>query len=203
MYLAKWTPSIDNRDAMQRSLLITLGLCAMLTACSASGGNNPLTQARQSDELADTLANLTINHDPIMEDATIKALVDKEIATAKKSGDDAREIMEEGMQGALIGWKEDVKGYALFEGNSLYLSSDFESAPGLDVHIYLTSAVDPRDGSFPDVKAVDVGSLRSPYGEQEYTIPSSDHHDKLRTLVLYDKTLKRIFGFAQLSGPAQ
>lgn len=188
---------------MQRMPLITLGLSTMLVACTASSHSNPLTDARRADELADTLANLTIHNDPIIDDPTIKALVDKEIAKAKEAGDNARSMMEEGMQGSMISEKEDVRGYALFRGDSLYLSSDFESAPGLDLHLYLTSAVDPRDGTFPDEKAVDLGILHSPYGDQVYNIPSSEHRGKLRTVVLYDKTLKRIFGFAQLSGPAQ
>lgn len=170
-----------------------------LTACQANSSGNPLTDSRYGDELADTLANLIIQNDPITKDPTMLQMIKENIAKAKDMGNNARDMMADGMQGAIIAIKEDVVGYVIALNQTLYLSSEFTSKPGLDLHVYLTETVDPRDGVFPDPTAIDLGALQSPYGGQTYAIMSKKDPKLLRTFVLYDRTLKRIYGFAQLS----
>ncbi len=181
--------------------LIVSGLCITLSlsACSTHTSSNPLTDSRYGDELADTLANLIIQSDPLSKDPTMLKTINDNIAMAKDMGNSARDQMAEGMQGAIIALNQDVVGYVLTLDGTLYFSSEFVTDPGLDLHVYLTEAVDPRDGAFPDPSAVDLGKLQSPYGAQSYAITSKKSPELLRTFVLYDRTLNRIYGFAQLS----
>lgn len=181
------------------SFIIGLALVLSLSACQGQRSGNPLTDSRYGDELADTLANLIIQQDAITQDADTLALINKNIARAKDIGNTARDLMAEGMQGAIIPLAQDVSGYVLTLDGTLYISSEFTVDPGLDLHVYLTEAVDPRDGAFPDPSAVDLGKLQSPYGAQSYAIASKKSPEVLRTFVLYDRTLKRLYGFAQLS----
>jgi len=68
------------------------------------------------------------------------------------------------------------------------------------LHVYLTNAVDPRDVAFPDPSAKDIGLIASPYGAQSYALAlTPDELKKYRTVVLLDRELNRIYGFAQLS----
>lgn len=176
-------------------LLVTLSL----SACQGQKSGNPLTDSRYGDELADTLANLIIQSDPLTKDPTMLQMINDNIAKAKDMGNSARDLMSEGMQGAIIALTQDVVGYVLTLDGTLYISSEFTTDPGLDLHVYLSEAVDPRDAHFPDPTAVDLGKLQSPYGAQSYTIASKKSPELLRTFVLYDRTLKRLYGFAQLS----
>jgi hypothetical protein len=181
--------------------LIVSGLCITLSlsACSTHTSSNPLTDSRYGDELADTLANLIIQSDPITKDPKMLQTINDNIAKAKDMGNSARDQMAEGMQGAIIALHQDVAGYILTLDGILYISSEFMTDPGLDLHVYLTETVDPRDGIFPDPTAIDLGALKTPYGAQSYRITSKKSPELLRTFVLYDKTLKRLYGFAQLS----
>ena len=179
--------------------------CLLLGACGANSTSiarenlNPLTASRYGDELADTMANLIINGDPVAEDETMKSIIQSEIARGKQIAEDARAIQNAGMMGALIPITTDTFGYGLFVENMLYLSSDFSVKPGAKLHVYLTTVVDPRDVEFPDATAIDLGVIQSTYGAQQYAVPTQSDPKLLRTLVLWDKTLKRIHGFAQLS----
>lgn len=65
--------------------------------------------------------------------------------------------------------------------------------------MYVSNAVDPRDVNFPDDTAIDLGQLESPYGMQRYSVPGAEEEvQQYRTVVLFDKSLERIYGFAQL-----
>jgi hypothetical protein len=81
----------------------------------------------------------------------------------------------------------------------LYLSSDFVSKPGTNLHVYLTTVVDPRDGSFPDPTAIDLGAIQTVYGAQQFAVPKQEKPELLRTFVLWDKGFNRLYGFAQLT----
>lgn len=192
---------------MRTPTIAALAATLLLTACGtiqktdiASELQNPLTASRYGDELADRLADLIIQKDPVTEKEGIADMLREKIETAKNLANAARDVQARGMMGALIPMKQTVLGYGLYVDDVLWLSSDFTSDPGPSVHVYLTTVVDPRDVTFPDDTAIDLGELQSPYGAQGYDVPHQDKPELYRTLVVYDTTLERIYGFAQLSG---
>ncbi len=182
--------------------LLTLAACTPMHTSIDQQNQNPLTASRYGDELADTMANFIITNDPIVKDAAIRKVIDAEIARGKDIATSAREIQSDGLLGSIIGIKADVIGLALLSENVLYLSSDFITDPGASLHVYVTTVVDPRDDTFPDATAIDLGSLQATYGPQQYDVPVQDDPNKLRTFVLYDTKLKIIYGFAQISKSA-
>lgn len=190
---------------MRTSTSILLASCIFLAACSQHStsinieNKNPLTASRYGDELADTLANLIITRDPVIEQMGMEKEITKEISKAKMIAANAREKIAEGMLGAIISAGQDAQGYVLLVDDTLYLSSEFVSDPGPDLHIYLTEIVDPRTEVFPDQTAKDLGVIQSTYGAQIYRVPSQKNSDQLRTLVLWDNKLKKLYGFSQLS----
>ncbi|MBI1934776.1 hypothetical protein HYS30_03875, partial [Candidatus Peregrinibacteria bacterium] len=92
-----------------------------------------------------------------------------------------------------------VRGMALLSGNTLYLSPDFEGTPGISLHLFLTTVVDPRDVKFPDADVVDLGPLKSAYGAQAFPATLPLNPILYRTAVLWDTALERLIAFAQLS----
>lgn len=180
-------------------ILFTLVLSACSNGVSHSNDHlsNPLVAARYGEELSDTMANLVIIDDPIAKDPIFREIVDQKIAEGKAITQAARERMEQGTFGFFSLVEEDTNGFALLLKNTLYLSSDFVTKPGANVHLYLSATVDPRESVFPDATAIDLGVLQSPYGAQEYAVPK-DVDEPLRTVVIWDTDLKRIHGFAQL-----
>ncbi len=193
------------------TLSAALGLCLVLGSCGSVATTsideenmNPLTASRYGDELADGMADIIIAGTAMKKDIVHKDFIESEILRGKQIAKDARDKQAEGMMGALIGVGADASGYALYVDDTLFLSSDFFVTPGADVRVYLTTLVDPRDGSgstFPDDTAVSLGSLQTTYGAQQYDVTSQKDPSKLRTLVIWDKKLERIDAFAQLSKP--
>ncbi|MFA5799727.1 MAG: DM13 domain-containing protein [Candidatus Peribacteraceae bacterium] len=189
-----------------RTLPVLLLSLAFVGGCTSTPGTsinqqnrNPLTASRYGDELADTMANLVIQNDPVTKEPGVSAVINSEISRGKETAQNARDTMDQGMQGTIIPMKESVNGYALSVNDTLYFSSDFESKPGPALHVYLTTVADPRDTQFPDKTAIDLGLLQAAYGPQQYRIPHQDKPELLRTIVLWDTKLKRLYGFGQLS----
>lgn len=181
------------------SSIFLLTACGPTTTSIDQQNANPLVASRYGDELADTMANLVIQNDPIIKEPGMQQIIEKEIARGKSIAMNARETQAQGMKGQIIALKESVIGSVLLFSDTLYFSSDFEAKPGPDLHVYLTTIVDPRDETFPDATALDLGTIQSSYGAQQYNISSSIDPVKMRTLVLFDTKLRRIYGFAQLS----
>jgi len=179
--------------------LLTLAACSPAQTSISEQNKNPLTASRYGDELADTMANFVITEDPIAKDPEIRKIIDSEIERGKEIADEARQIQNKGWMGVIIQIKADVIGHVLYHGDTLYLSSNFETSPGAELHLYLTTVVDPRDAAFPDPTAVDLGIVQAAYGPQQYAVPPQEDEGKLRTFVLYDTRLQQIYGFAQLS----
>ncbi len=173
-------------------------MIAVSTSIDAQN-SNPLTAARYGDELADTMADLIIGNDPISNDEAARKVIDGAIVRGKKIADDARDLQARGFKGEMIGIKEEVSGFALYLDDMLYLSSDFQTKPGPDLHVYVTVAVDPRDVTFPDETAIDLGVVQDFYGAQQFKVPHQKDPAYYRTFVLFDTKLKRQYGFAQLS----
>ncbi len=160
---------------------------------------NPLSASRYADELADSLANLIIQNDPIVKDAAMKTLVQNEIQKAKSASDEAHAKADAGMEGTIISLKNDITGYVLYANDMLYLGPDFAAKPSLNLRVYLSQVVDPRDGVFPDTTAIDLGPLKTDYGAQQYAVPHQDHPELYRSFAIYDTTFKKLFAFSQIS----
>jgi hypothetical protein len=185
-----------KRSALLFATFVIFTACSGKTTSIIQQNENPLIASRYGDELADTMANFVIAKDPIADDEAARKLIDEGIATGKQIAEDARARQSKGLLGAILPVKGDTVGYGLLLDGTLYLSSDFSSAPGLNLHVYLTTAVDPRDAQFPDDTAVDLGTIQAVFGAQQYAV--SGNTEKLRTLVFWDATLKQLYGFAQL-----
>ncbi|MEQ1849722.1 MAG: DM13 domain-containing protein [Candidatus Peribacteraceae bacterium] len=178
---------------------VILTSCGGNTTSIANENQNPLTAARYGDERADALANLIITADPIVEKDGMREKIQKEIEQAKNIGSAARTELSVGSMGALIPITDDASGFVALIDTTLYFSSDFFVSPGMDMRVYLTTIVDPRDVPFPDESAINVGVLQSVYGAHSYGLSDDVTEKDLRTVVLYDQGLGRIASFAQLS----
>ena len=179
---------------------VTLSACTSASYSSISQENlNPLVASRYGDELADTMANFIIQNDPIAKDEALRKIIDAQIIAGKQIADDARKEQSDGLKGGLLAVQVPTNGYALYLNDALYFSSDFETKPGAELHVYLTTEVDPRGVAFPDKTAIDLGILQKAYGAQQYDVPPQDNPTLYRTLVLWDKKLSITYAFAQLS----
>jgi len=176
----------------------------LLAACNAGTNiseqnQNPLVASRYGDELADRLADLIIQKDPVLEQSGMEEYIKKQIAEGKSISQDAHKKQQQGMMGAIIPMKQTVTGLALYLDDTLYFSSDFTSDPGPSLHVFLTTVVDPRDAPFPDATAINLGEIQNLYGASAYTVPHQAKPELLRTLVFFDTKLNRLYAFAQLS----
>ena len=142
---------------------------------------------------------MEIQKDPIMEDESKKDFIKSEKQKWLTKAKNATIEQLDGKSGHFIKWKEFTMGEVLFTYPKLYLGPTFETTPGPNLHLYLTTEVDPRDVEFPDETAVDIGVPLSPYGAQTYEVPELEDPSLFRTAVLWDKKLERLYGFAQLS----
>lgn len=163
--------------------------------------DNPLYAKQYYDELVENLVSITIHSDPILQKKGVAATVERARRDAIAKAQETDKRQKNGIQGAFIPMEEYVRGTAFLSGNILYLSPNFEVTPGLSLHIFLTSAVDPRDVAFPDPEAVDLGHIPSAYGAQTFTVPPTPADQEtppFRTAVIFDTALERLVGFAQL-----
>ncbi|PIR48605.1 hypothetical protein COU80_02745 [Candidatus Peregrinibacteria bacterium CG10_big_fil_rev_8_21_14_0_10_55_24] len=190
-----------------RHSLLSLSLClTLLSACGKSQQpslaerlKNPLFAERYAEAVVDRLTELEIQKDPLIEDETNVRIIQEERDVWQGVAREARRLQYEGKRGGFVMVSEFARGETLLLGNTLYMSTLFETEPGPDLHLYLTTVIDPRDVTFPDETSVDVGTLDSPYGAQEYVVPSGTDTESMRSVVLFETKLKRIHGFAQLS----
>ncbi|MBU0458115.1 DM13 domain-containing protein [Patescibacteria group bacterium] len=200
---------------MKRLLLIStvfLTACASITDGSPDAENNhasiplkerlvnPLFAEQYSKAMTERLTELVIDKDPIIEDEKKARYVEDTKRYWMDIDRKSRKLQQQGLTGQFVGDKEYVIGEALLINNILFLGTKFETDPGPELHIFLSEVLDPRDlEEFPDPSFVDLGALQSPYGAQRYGIPVVTNIDALRTVILWDNQLKRLYGFAQLS----
>ncbi len=179
----------------------------LLAACSNSPRSsrdiatevlNPLTAIQYGNELADTLADIIIQDDPLLERAGMEEFLQQNIAKAKTMVQVGRDARMRGRFGSFIPLSEYVQGDALYVDNRLYFSPTFLADPGIVLHVYLTQAVDPREVEFPDATAINLGEIQSIYGPQTYIVPPQENPDLYRMVVLWDVQLSRLYGFAQI-----
>ncbi len=188
-------------------------LSFLLTACNPLGlksddsatitleehMQNPLFAEEYSKTMVNVLTELIIDKDTALEDEKIKNFVEEEKRKWKEKDRSARKLQQKGRHGQFIRAKEHTAGQVLLLDNILFFDLGFSTMPGPNLEIYLSEETDPRDIEFPDASSVSLGRLESPMGAQSYRIPEVENYEKLRTVVLYDESLKRIYGFAQLS----
>jgi hypothetical protein len=195
---------------MKNLLIPTITFSALLlTACSSQGTpdvqsledrlQNPLFTERYSEELVDRMVEYKIQGDPILEDEDKVEAIESARKKWLEIARDARKKQREGFSGFLVTVKEQTKGEVLYIDNTLYTDTTFTVAPGPNVHIYISTVVDPRDVEFPDESAIDIGKLQSAYGAQEYPVPLIEDPQLYRSIVLWDDDLERLYGFAQVS----
>lgn len=187
---------------MRTPRLSLLALAALaLTACGSSASfpspqaleRNPLFVYARESLLVQHLTDIEIAGKA----ATGSLTTYKQVAT--RAAQDAQAAMQSGWLGVFVPAADEVMGTALLLPGTLYFGPSFVMPPTPAPHIYLSNTVDPRDGAFPDETAVDLGPLLSPFGAMTLPLPTGTTVDgTLRTVVLYDETLKRLIGFAQL-----
>ena len=176
--------------------------CGLRTSGSANSDvlRNPLYAEWYYKDLVEDMMNLEIQNDPIMQDEKKKAVIDATRQDALEHAKAATKRRQSGLSGHFTAGQEDSKGQVLLLSGILNLGPDFDVVPGPSLHLYLTTAVDPRDIKFPDPSALDLGVMHGPYGAQYYLLPRGQQDMLYRTVVLWDSKLERIYGFAQLSG---
>ncbi len=179
--------------------ILTLTGCSKRTLTLEDQLRNPLFAERYAESVVDRLVELEIVKDPIVEDSAKKAYLDTERKKWLEISRNARQVQREGMEGNIISINNFAKGDLLYVHNQLHFGTLFEIDPLPSLHVYLTTVVDPRDVTFPDDTAMDLGLLRSAYGTQTYAVPSVDNPLLYRTVVLWDTELGKMHSFAQLS----
>ena len=160
---------------------------------------NPLYTEGYSESMVDTMVNLEIYNDPILEDETVKEYVDSTKETWLKVAKASRAKQREGAKGTFIPMKEYTEGEVLYVDNLVHLSPFFTSTPGPSLHIFLTKAVDPRDVLFPDESALDLGALTVVQGAQSFAVPDVENPAEYLSVVLWDTKLDRLYSFAQIT----
>lgn len=160
---------------------------------------NPLYAERYAEDLVDRMVEFKIQSDPLLEDAGKAAIVEETRTKWLEIARDARKKQREGLRGILVTMKEPTKGEVLYVDNILYTDTTTDIAPGPNVHLYLSSVIDPRDVEFPDESAVDIGKVQSAYGAQQYSVPPVNDPEIYRTVVVWDNDLERLYGFAQMN----
>ncbi|MCA9370572.1 MAG: DM13 domain-containing protein [Candidatus Peregrinibacteria bacterium] len=163
--------------------------------------SNPLYAETYAESMVDTMVNLEIYNDPILEDTTVKALADSTKETWLKVAKAARAAQGEGQRGTFVPMQQYVEGEVLYRENMVHFSTFFNTVPGPSLHVFLTTVVDPRDSAFPDTTALDIGVMTVPYGAQSFPVPEVENPFTYRTVALWDTELKRLYGFAQISKP--
>ena len=189
---------------MKKTLLLSITL--LLSACSDPETalhidllENPLYAERFSETMVNTMVELEIYNDPLIEDETKRRIAEetkeKWLAVAKT----ARKKQREGSNGNFLTMNEYAAGEVLYVENKVHFSTLFETEPGPELHVFLTTVVDPRDVAFPDETALDLGIVVTPFGAQSYGVPEVEDPKLYRTVVLWDTKLERLYGFAQIS----
>lgn len=191
-----------------RKTLLLLAAPLFLAACARgpiAGGtgdpwSNPLFTQRYYADLVDHFVSLQIHNDPALQVPATSEMIDGLRKEALAKAQEASRTVDAGILGTFTPVREETEGTALAVESALHLGTDFFTIPGSDLHVYVTTVVDPRTGTgaFPDTTASDLGTLHLPYGIQSYILPEDKQKTSHLTVVLYDVTLKRIHGFAQL-----
>ncbi len=187
--------------------ILPIAVLFLLAGCTASKSpdlaaalQNPLYAEQYYDAQVEYMVSMVIGEDELLKDASVKAAIDTARLEALKNARIATEDQAKGKMGFVVSDMELVRGEVLLLEKILYTGPEFVMTPGIDVHAYLSTVVDPRaEGTFPDESAIDLGAVSGSFGSMTYMVPVSAD-ESMNTFVLYDEALKRIVGFAQLQG---
>ncbi len=165
---------------------------------------NPLYAEYYYDDLTEQMVTLALQENPILQEPSIRAVVDRTRTRSLEHAALAVKAQIEGRRGNFISDRDLVAGDALLLEDILYIGPMFDAAPGPSLSMYLTTLVDPRDATpFPDPTAVRLGGIKNQYGSQSFVVPPQPKHTGtgagLRTAVLWDDELGTLYGFAQLT----
>jgi hypothetical protein len=184
--------------------LSLIGCAPSQQGASADMLQNPLYAEWYFNDIVENMMSLDIRQDPLTktERSTIDtmrqdALAGAQAATAKRL---------QGFGGTLLPKAVETQGRVLLLDSTLFFSPDTNVVPAAELHVYLSTLVDPTEttgsGSttllFPEPSALDLGLMRVPYGASSITVPAQENAPQYRTVVLWDKRLKRMHAFAQL-----
>lgn len=178
---------------------LVLASCAARDASVTDRLSNPLFAERYAEEMVYVLTEREIQNDPLLEDAEKVQLLVQTRQEWVQHAQRAREQQREGMSGHMFEMGEYAAGEVLLLDDSLFFASNFETLPGPDLRVYLSTVMDPRDVPFPDASSIDLGQLPTPYGAQRMGVPDLSDPLAYRTVVLWEATLGRLYGFAQLT----
>jgi hypothetical protein len=178
-----------------------------LAACARTGADralleNPLYAEWYYQDVVDHVVDLELADDASLKDADAKAKADAARKDALEKSNAAEARQDAGAKGTFVEVAEPNAGEALLLEGTLYISPDFQTAPGVDLHMYLSPAQDPREAAFPGPDDIDIGPVADPYGPHAYELGGKQLPD-VRSAVLWDNALKRMHGFAQLRRVAQ
>lgn len=181
---------------------LLLGACTSGSATSTDLQDqlkNPLYAEYYYDTLVEHMVNLVLQNDPLTKDPAANDVIEDTRVNGLKKAHEATEKQSKGLIGTIVSDFDYAVGEALLLGNVLYVGPEFQTSPGADLHVYLSSALDPRDATFPDETALDLGMIKSAFGAHTYDVPAQEADaPEFRSMVLFDTKLKRIYGFAQL-----
>ena len=163
--------------------------------------SNPLFAERYAEDMVDRMAAIEIYKEDIIEDEDKKKIIDSTkdewLDVARK----ARSNQRDGMLGSLLSIKEEVVGEVLLTKEALHFGPYFKTVAGPSLHVFVTTVVDPRDIEFPDETSIDLGLLKNPIGAQSYKVTGITKLTDYRTVVVWDTSLDRLYGFSQLNVP--
>lgn len=164
---------------------------------------NPLYQKYYYQDLANHMAEYSIQNDPMLKDAEKKGVVDNARTRALEHIAHADSLINAGRKGAFMSDTDYAAGTALLAGRTLHFSQDFNVYPGPSLRVYVSSMLDPRGESgstvlFPNDASADLGPLQTPYMAQSYALPDGTDADSIRSVAIWDARLQRLFGFAQI-----
>ncbi len=187
--------------------LLPIAALALLTGCTAAKSpdlaaelQNPLYAEQYYDAQVEYMVNMVIGEDPLTKDDALKAVIDAARLEGLKNARVATDAQAKGKMGVVMSDLELVHGEVLLLESALYTGPEFAMTPGINVHAYLSGSIDPRaEETFPDESAIDLGAVRGSFGAMKYVVPVNAAENS-NTFILYDEELKRIVGFAQLTG---
>lgn len=187
-------------------IIITASSIIALTGCGASKSTdlqsnlqNPLYAEQYYDAQVENMVNLLIGSGELLRDPSIKKAIDDARIEGLRLAKAATDIQSTGKIGAIASDTEEARGEVLLINGSLYTGPEFRIWPGVDVRLYLSTVIDPRDVTFPDETAIEIGRIHTAFGSTSYDVSAAlAKTEGLRTVVFYDAILKRMLGFAQL-----
>lgn len=210
-----YSRSVFPHTPMKR-LLPALALCAALAGCGyglprqdsalQDQLRNPLYAEYYYDDLTDQMIGIALSDDPLMEDAAKRSIIDRTRTRSLEHAAVAVKAQDKGIRGAFRSDDDLVFGDVLLLDGILYVGPTFDAAPGPSQSLYFTTVVDPRDGTFPDPTAVRIGGPKNQYGAQAFDVSNlspASGTGTLRTVVLWDDELEKLYGFAQLQAVAR